>query len=244
MSIERTKRGFDQDSDDEASPPAKCQAPDMPSEPQPSTSKQSSDDDSFQLQGREYLRARKSRLEEKKKQESNPPPTQPKEQATSRQQSSDVPRILVPATSGFQSPVDVAEDLEATLNLRGKLPMKFLHSGQVLLSPPTMALHDAIMSVKNIIGNQITLQSTVSSNVTKGVLKYPLLMPLSIVQRHPQVLSVERLSLRDGESTRQLLGRVPLGTVRRTVWHTSPESGGTSIQLALWKLAGPCAPRR
>ncbi|MPC37897.1 hypothetical protein E2C01_031392 [Portunus trituberculatus] len=141
----------------------------------------------------------------KKKQKNEAATDQPKEAPTSRHQPSDVLRIIIPATEGFQSPVDAAEALESALNMKEKLPMKFLHSGQVVLSPPTMIIHDSIISLKELHGKPIHLQPTVS-NISKGVLmKYPLLMPLSLLQRYSQVISTERLTLRDGEPTRQVL---------------------------------------
>lgn len=205
MSIDRTKRGLHQDSeDDESFPPAKCQAQDKTPEPKPSTSKQAKDEDGFRFQGRGYNRARRDRYEEKKTQQATAP-EQPKETPTSRHQSGDVPRIIIPATEGFQSPIDVAEALEAALNMREKLPMKFLHSGQVLLFPPTMEVHDDIINLKELKGKPIHLQSS-TSNITKGVvLKYHLLMPLSLLQRHPQIISADRLTHREGEPTRQVL---------------------------------------
>ena len=202
MSIDRTKRCLHQDSEDEdARPPTKLHASEpTTSDPMPSTSSHPDQDDGFRYQGREYARARKDRYEQSKNSTA-----QPKEAPTSQPQPSTVPKILIPATEGFQSPVDVAEALEEELNLNGKLPMKFLYSGQVLISPPTMELHDTILNLEVLKGKAIQLQA-ISHSTTKGVLlRYPLLMPLSPIQKNPAVISAERLTTRDGENTRQVL---------------------------------------
>ncbi|KAK8394231.1 hypothetical protein O3P69_006429 [Scylla paramamosain] len=189
MSVDRTKRSLHQDSEeDDNAPPSKCHA--------------HKDDNEFRRQGCEYVRACKYDELKAKRAAS---PHQPKETPTSQQQADAIPRIIIPATEGFESPVDVAEAIEATLRLKEKLPMKFLHSGQVLLSPPTMEIHDTIANLKELNGKPIHLQSA-SHDITKGVLlRYPLLMPLSLVQRHPQVVAAERFTTQDGEPTWQVL---------------------------------------
>lgn len=101
--------------------------------------------------------------------------------------------------------------------------MKFLHSGQVLLSPQTMELHNAIMNLRELNGKPVRLQAT-TQDFTKGVLlRFPLLMPLSIILRHPQVLTAERFSTRDGEPTRQIVitvrGQLP-GSLDLGKWGT------------------------
>ncbi len=131
--------------------------------------------------------------------------SQPKDSPTSRSQPAAIPKILIPATEGFRSPVDVAEALEEELHLQGKLPMRFLHSGQVLLSPPTQDLHDIIVNLRELKGRPIHLQ-TAQNNTTKGVLlRYPLLMPLSPILKNSLVLAAERFTTRDGEETRQVM---------------------------------------
>ncbi|MPC61457.1 hypothetical protein E2C01_055529 [Portunus trituberculatus] len=200
MSIDRLKRGFHQDSEeDNVAPPSKCRAPGQTSSvPEPSTSATPDEDDGFRLQGREYHRALKTKYKEKQARKAAAP--QPKEAPTSRLQTGATPKIIIPATAGFQSPVDVAEAIEAALYTIEKLPMKFLHSGQVLLSPPTME----ILNMRVLNGKPIRLQAATPDS-TKGVLlRYPLLMPLSIIQRHPQVIAAERFTSRDGEPTRQV----------------------------------------
>ncbi|KAK8397507.1 hypothetical protein O3P69_004335 [Scylla paramamosain] len=217
MSIDRAKREFHRDSDEEEySPPNKVHAAEntkqdpMPSTsphqdqnevfhgPLPSTSLQQDQNDGFSYQGRGYVRARRERYEMQKKDDS-----QPKDSPTSRSQPAAIPKILIPATEGFRSPVDVAEALEEELHLQGKLPMRFLHSGQVLLSPPTQDLHDIIVNLRELKGRPIHPQ-TAQNNTTKGVLlRYPLLMPLSPILKNSLVLAAERFTTRDGEETRQ-----------------------------------------
>ncbi len=219
MSIDRAKREFHRDSDEEEySPPNKVHAAEntkqdpMPSTsphqdqnevfhgPLPSTSLQQDQNDGFSYQGRGYVRARRERYEMQKKDDS-----QPKDSPTSRSQPAAIPKILIPATEGFRSPVDVAEALEEELHLQGKLPMRFLHSGQVLLSPPTQDLHDIIVNLRELKGRPIHLQ-TAQNNTTKGVLlRYPLLMPLSPILKNSLVLAAERFTTRDGEETRQVM---------------------------------------
>ncbi|XP_045105264.1 uncharacterized protein LOC123500673 [Portunus trituberculatus] len=84
--------------------------------------------------------------------------------------------------------------------------MKFLHSGQVLLSPRTQELHDMILQLRELKGKPILLRAASDNSTTKGVLlRYPLLMPISPILKNPLVLSAERLTTRDGEETRQVL---------------------------------------
>ena len=204
MSTDRTKRGLNQDSEDEdTAPPTKVRAPEAAISAQDTSTtchQEQDQDEGFRLQGREYVRARRDKYEQMKTRNS-----QSKENLTSQPQPNNAPKILIPATEGFQSPVDVAEALEEELHLQGKLPMKFLHSGQVLISPPTKDTHDIIVNLRELKGKAIRLQE-VSHSTTKGVLlRYPLLMPLSIIQKNPAVISAERLTTRDGEETRQVM---------------------------------------
>lgn len=248
MSIDRTKRILHHDSeDDDNLPPTKVHASGAaPEDPQPSTSSHRDLDDDFHFQGREYRRARKAKHEELKIAESMPKdaPTsrpesgavhkvmhgqqdsasQPNEALASRPRTSAVSKILIPATEGFRSPVHVAEALEDELNLHGQLPMKFLHSRQVLLSPRTQELHDMILQLRELKGKPILLRAASENSTTKGVLlRYPLLMPISPILKNPLVLSAERLTTRDGEETRQVLitvrGPLP-GTLELGNWGT------------------------
>lgn len=119
MSLERAKRGHHNDSEEEdISPPTKCHVSDHSQEPMPSTSNESTpEDDGFRQQGREYRIARKTKYEESRAARMMTTPTQPKETPTSRPHTGAIPRIIVPATEGFESPVDVAEAIETTLDI-------------------------------------------------------------------------------------------------------------------------------
>ncbi|MPC53210.1 hypothetical protein E2C01_047099 [Portunus trituberculatus] len=115
-----------------------------------------------------------------------------------------IPKILIPQTHGFESSMDVAAAIEQHLNLPTKLQMKFLHSGQVLLSSPDQDTFSAIMEMEEICGIPIQLKTT-SHGTSKGILlKYPLLMHLSILRRHSAVLTAERCTTHTGEPTRQV----------------------------------------
>ncbi|MPC54027.1 hypothetical protein E2C01_047933 [Portunus trituberculatus] len=84
-----------------------------------------------------------------------------------------VPKILIPQTHGFESPIDVAEAIEEYLNLPTKLQMKFLHSGQVLLYPPDQDTFSAIMEIGEIHGIPVQLKTTShgeSTHLARGVL--------------------------------------------------------------------------
>ncbi|XP_050709633.1 uncharacterized protein LOC126994355 [Eriocheir sinensis] len=129
-----------------------------------------------------------------------------------------LPKVLIPATPGFESTLDLAEALE--MQLQTRLSLKFLESGCVLVTPTDRHQHDALLGVKEVSGVPVSLRVAPGAN-TKGVLlAYPVAMPLKPLLRHPRVLEAERCSTRDGP-TRQVFVTVagPLpGTLDLGSW--------------------------
>lgn len=81
--------------------------------------------------------------------------------------------------------------------------MIFLTTGQVLLTPSDLEAAEYLLQLKEVDGNEIQLK-TKGLNVSNGVLlKYPILMPLSPIERH-LVLEAKKCKLHIGEPTRQV----------------------------------------
>ncbi|XP_050691204.1 proline-rich protein 36-like [Eriocheir sinensis] len=71
-----------------------------------------------------------------------PPPRATKAPAAA--QPASLPKLLIPATIGFETTLDLAEALERQLSQR--LSLKFLESGCVLITPADRAQHDTLLA--------------------------------------------------------------------------------------------------
>ncbi|XP_050710075.1 proline-rich protein 36-like [Eriocheir sinensis] len=129
-----------------------------------------------------------------------PPPPRTMNAPAAAQPAS-LPKLLIPATVGFETTLDLAEALEQQLGER--LSLKFLESGCVLITPADSAQHDTLLAVREVSGVPVQLRVAPGAN-TKGVLlAYPVAMPLKPLLRHPRVLEAVRCTTRDGP-TRQV----------------------------------------
>jgi len=213
-SMDRKRQLDDSDDGSSTAPPSKIRPEEVTDDESKDTEPETTASDDFQTQGRK----------KRNKQTKTTATSQPlKEKTTSAPQSTAPPKILVPPTEGFASPVDVAEAIDSLISTPQKLPMKFLESGQVLLSPPDMDTYNIVMSLREINGIPLQLR-TASHGITRGVLlRYPLLMPLSPILKHPQVATAVRCTTRQGEPTRQveITTRGPLpGSLELGNWGT------------------------
>ncbi|XP_050705385.1 caskin-1-like [Eriocheir sinensis] len=148
-----------------------------------------------------------------------PPPPRTMNAPAAAQPAS-LPKLLIPATVGFETTLDLAEALEQQQGER--LSLKFLESGCVLITPADSAQHDTLLPVREVSGVPVQLRVAPGAN-TKGVLlAYPVAMPLKPLLRHPRVLEAVRCTTRDGP-TRQVFVTVagPLpGSLDLGSWRT------------------------
>lgn len=132
-----------------------------------------------------------------------------------------VPKVLIPPTEGFETALDLAEALEEELGKR--LPMRFLETGCVLVSPDSEETLQTLLATTHVLEKPVSLRQA-AENTTKGVvMAYPVAMPLKPLLRHPNILTAERCRTRDGTETRQVVitmtGQLP-GTLDLGSWGT------------------------
>ena len=84
------------------------------------------------------------------------------------------------------------------------MKIKFLTSGNVLMSPPDQETYEYLINIQQIEGKPVQLKQT-GQGTNKGILmKYPVLMPLKPILDHPQILKAKRCRIYSGEETRQI----------------------------------------
>ena len=177
-----------------------CMSVDRNKRPKPD-SDSDSQDESRAEQGEWKLVSKKSKPANREDHPS--PPKQDQTNDPAYPPMTSIPKILVPYTAGFESALHLAETIESSME-GTKMQMKFLASGNVLMSPPDLKTYEHLLKIQEVKGLPVQLKAA-GQGTSKGILmKFPVLMPLKPILDHPQVLEAKRCRIYSGEETRQV----------------------------------------